>query len=679
MTKPRKKKILAAWILAVISVLPLLFILWLSILNAEDISHSIFIPKSINDKVTFFVPQEDNKTEIVATSLGQVYIFPQSSNYRGEKIIDIKSVATAYAQDSLSLWAFSANRGLIEIALKSKTERNSYDWNFFKNKYMSYDPTPFSASSDVLPEHFERFAGRLNSEPALPTDSKNTKSPTVSSLVGIKFYRSEEIIGQLNNIMADSRKLNSILNHWKESDGWFNPQIYQLFNIKNQSEKEKKMLFRFCMSELFPNKISRLKYFSWQDIWVSQIATYGLSVLSTNDKVIMGIRGGFFPGIAIFDKETKNISWITEANGLPNASIQNIIQISEHEILAIHDEGISIIQFHREKIIHNVMFGEYGLPYLDEQNLFIKTTSKNKISIGYGSGKITFNFRKFKTKNVRDENILSPLLSSHYEDSTGYKWIGYSDGKIEVLNDSNVQVRASEVPKGKRTFQWSNYQDIMRIMPLASFFKNSAFLSISISLLCTILAIFPSYAIARLKFFGKSAIAKIMLSSQVLSSLPFLIPIFVVFIILQMKDFQMFNNIFAIILINTAFFLPLTAQFLFSIFRALPSTLEESAMIDGCTSWKTFWKIIMPTIIPALATCLIYIFLFAWDEILFIWILSTDSSTATLPVGIRLAAGQLVNRPDLLMAFAVIVSLPPMLLFAFAQPFLLKSLVRHKR
>jgi ABC-type glycerol-3-phosphate transport system permease component len=680
MTNPRKKKIFAAWTLAVISVLPLLFILWLSILNAEDISHSIFIPKSINDKVTFFVPQEDNKTELAATSLGQVYLFPQSSsNYRGEKIIDIKSLATAYAQDKSTLWAFSANRGLIEIALKNKTEKNSYDWKFFKSKYTNYDPTPFSASSDILPEHFERFADRLNSEPALQSNSKDAKSTTVSSLLGIKFYRSEEIIGQLNNIMADSKKLNSILNYWKEWDGWFNPQIYHLFNIKNSSEKEKKMLFRFCLSELFPNKISRLKYFSWQDIWVSQIANHGLSVLSTSDKVIMGIRGGFFPGIAIFDKETKDIKWITEANGLPNASVQNIIQISEHEILAVHDEGFSIIQFHREKITHNVMFGEYGLPYLDEQNLYIKTISDNKISLSYGTGTIIFDFRNFKTENAPEQNYILPLLSSHYENSAKHKWIGYSDGKIEVLNDSNTQIRASEVPKGKRAFQWSNYQDIMRIMPLASFFKNSALLGISISLLCTLLAIFPSYAIARLKFFGKSVIAKIMLSSQVLSSLPFLIPIFVVFIILQMKDFQIFNNMLAIIFINTAFFLPLTAQFLFSIFRALPSTLEESAMIDGCTPWKTFWKIIMPTIIPALATCLIYIFLFAWDEILFIWILSTDSSTATLPVGIRLAAGQLVNRPDLLMAFAVVVSLPPMLLFAFAQPFLLKSLVRNKR
>jgi len=667
--------IIAVWILAIISILPLLFIAWLSILNAEDINQSVFFPQSINNKVTFFVPQE-NSTDIVATSLGHVYSFSPSSNYQGQKIADINSIATVYAQNKSGLWAFSANKGLIEIDLKNGNVKNSYDWNFFKSKYANYNPFRFSFSSDILPEHFAWLGNRLNNEPAVPSN-ENGSFQTVSSLVGIKFYQSEEIIGQLNFILANSNKLDQILNYWKKWDGWLNPQIHELFKIKNPTEKERHLLFRFCLSELFPNKISRLKYFSWQDIWVSQVASYGLSVLSVDDKIIMGIRGESFPGIAIFDTETKQVSWITEAMGLPSASIQNIVQISDHEILAVHDVGFSIIQFQAEKITRNFMFGEYDLPYLDEQNLYIKILPDRKVSISYGTASIIFDLRNLKTENAREQISMSSLISSYYEDGKKHKWLGYSDGKIEVLDNSNISIRASEVPKGKRGFQWSNYQDIMKIMPLASFIKNSALISISISLLCTLLAIFPSYAIARLQFFGKSVFAGIMLSSQVLSSLPFLIPIFVIFIILQMKSFHMFNNFATIILVNTAFFLPLTVQFMFNMFKALPPNLEESAMMDGCTPWNTFWKIIMPTAGPGLVTCLIYTFLFAWDEILFIWIISTDSSTATLPVGIRLTVGQLVNRPDLLMAFSVIASIPPMLLFAFAQPFLRKSLIKR--
>jgi ABC-type glycerol-3-phosphate transport system permease component len=666
------EKIAIVLILTLISVAPILFMVWLSILNAEDINQSFFFPQNRNNAVAFFTEQE-NGLEIAASSLGYIYEFSKSPDYKGKKIVDINSVATVYAQNK-SLWAFSANRGLVEIDLENKIEKNSYGWDFFEKSYKTFDPYNFFVSSDILPEHFSRLADSLNFSPALPVEYGDT---TISTLARIKFYRSEEIIGQLNWILTNNKALNSILDYWKKWDGWLNPQIHNLFKIKKPTDKEKHLLFRFCLSEHFPYKISRFKYFPWQNIWVSQVATSGLSVLAVGDKIIMGIRGGFFPGIAIFDTETKQLSWITEATGLPNASIQSIVQISDYEALVAHDMGLSIIQFDAGKITHNFMFGEYELPYLDEQNLYIKTLSDNKILISYGTGSITFDFRNFKTELMHEQIAISPSMSYYHENEKGYKWIGYSDGKLEVLNDSNSQLRASTIPKGKRTLQWSNYQDITQIMPLILFIKNSLLISVSISLLCTLLAVFPSYVIARLKFFGRSVFAKIVTSSQLLSSFLFLIPIFVIFVILQMKSFQMFNNFATIILVNTIFFLPLTVQFMYNMFKAIPENLEESATIDGCTLWKTFWKVIIPAILPALATCFIYIFLFAWDEIMLIWILSTDSSTATLPVGIRMAVGQMANHSELLMAFSVIASLPPMILFVFAHPFLLKSLIRR--
>jgi len=729
----KREKIVVAWILALISALPILFIVWLSILNSEDIQQSVFFPQKRNDKAMFFVPTEDDM--IVATNLGYI------RNFEGKEILNINSVSTVYAQNTTNLWAFSANRGLIEIDIKNKHEKKSYDWSFFKNSYANFNPSRFLISGDILPKHFAELSNYLNSSPAIPNGNE---SITVSSLVGFKFFESEEIINQLNWILANEKILNSILDYWKKWDDWLNPQIYSLSKIKNLSEKERHLLFRFCLSELFPNEISRVKYFPWQDIWVSQIINSGLAVFATENKVAIGIRGDFFPGIAIFDTETKQVTWITEATGLPSASIQNMVKISkpssiQDTILVVHDIGFSIIQIESGKIIRNIMFGEHGLPDLSGQNLYIsayeeappeekilpdeiivpeeiiislKKPSSNKkavlskkthpevkalpdekvlpsekkllnkkISIKYGTRNLIFNYDKFQTEyeqgqgQGQEQALDYSSISSFYENENGHKWVGYSNGKLEILNESNLNIKTSAVPKGKRTFQWNNYQDIIKIMPIGPFFKNSILLSLSVSLLCTLLAILPSYAIARLKFFGKAAFARIMLSSQVLSSLPFLIPIFVIFNLLQMKNFQMFNNFPIIILVNTAFFLPLAVQLMFNMFKAIPPNLEESAMIDGCTPWKTLLKIIFPIILPSLAVCLVYIFLFVWDEILFIWILSTNSTTATLPVGIRLTVGQLANRPELLMAFSIIASLPPILLFLFIQPLLINEAI----
>ncbi|MDR2731907.1 MAG: hypothetical protein LBB36_01680, partial [Fibromonadaceae bacterium] len=257
----KRERVVIAWILAMISILPILFIVWMSLLNAEDIKQSVFFPQKRNNKVTFFAPQENSQTEIAATSLGHIYAFSSRvMNYRSEEIADINSVATVYTQKGSSLWAFSANRGLVEIDLNGKTEKSSYDWNFFKNNYENFDHSSFSVSSDVLPEHFAWLANNLNFEPALPSGKDNI---TISSLTGIKFYPSEEIIMQLNVILTNKKALNTIIDYWKKWDGWLNPQIHRLFKIKNPSEKEKSMLFRFCLSELFPNKISRFRYFSW--------------------------------------------------------------------------------------------------------------------------------------------------------------------------------------------------------------------------------------------------------------------------------------------------------------------------------------------------------------------------------------------------------------------------------
>jgi len=675
--KKERIRITIAWILALMSVLPVLFMIWLSILNADDINQSVFFPQQRNNKVTFFEQQGNSNTGIAGTSLGYIYEFSAESNNSGKKIAEIKSVETAYSQNDRDLWAFSANRGLVKIYLKNGEEA-SYPWDFFKNSYKKFNPSRFFVSNDILQEHYEWLSNSLNNEPALPIENGNGTTATVSSITGIRFYQSEEIVSQLNWLLANEKVLSSMLDYWRNWDGWLNPQIHNLFKIKNISEMEKNLLFRFCLSELFPNKISRFKYFEWQDIWVNQVAFSGLSVLAINDKVIMGIAGGHFPGIAIFDTETKRLAWITEAMGLPSTSIQNIVQISEHEVIVAHEIGLSIVQFESGKITHNFMFGEYGLPHLDDQKLYIKPWDSNKIYISYESTSFLFNFRKFEVGVSNEYVFLSPSISSYYENAKGDMWVGYTDGSLEILDSANHQIMESSVPKGKRTLQWSNYQDITKIMPLALFIKNSFLISFAISFLCTLLAVFPSYAIARLKFFGKSVFSKIMIFSQVLSSLPFLIPIFVIFIMLQMNSFQMFNNFATIIFVNIAFFLPLTVQFLINIFKAIPENLEESAKMDGYTPLATFFKIILPSVLPTLGACLVYIFILAWDEILFIWILSADSSTATLPVGIRMTVGQFANRPELLMAFAVIASLPPVVLFATLRGLLFKNLLKGR-
>jgi multiple sugar transport system permease protein len=137
---------------------------------------------------------------------------------------------------------------------------------------------------------------------------------------------------------------------------------------------------------------------------------------------------------------------------------------------------------------------------------------------------------------------------------------------------------------------------------------------------------------------------------------------------------EMVNTWHGIILVYSAFFIPMSTWILRGFFASIPRELEEAAMIDGCSPFGAFIRITIPAALPGIVATGIYVFLLAWDELMFAWVLCTDTSTATIPVGIRLYVGQFGNRFDLLMAAATVATLPVMVLFFLMQRHIVSGL-----
>ena len=117
--------------------------------------------------------------------------------------------------------------------------------------------------------------------------------------------------------------------------------------------------------------------------------------------------------------------------------------------------------------------------------------------------------------------------------------------------------------------------------------------------------------------------------------------------------------------IATIFFLPMSLFILRGFFASIPVDLEEQAMVDGCTRFGAFWRIALPLAAPGLVSTAVYVFLTAWDELVFAWVLNVH----TIPVGIRLFTGVAgaQSRYELMSAAAVVVTLPVALTFFFLQ------------
>jgi multiple sugar transport system permease protein len=182
-----------------------------------------------------------------------------------------------------------------------------------------------------------------------------------------------------------------------------------------------------------------------------------------------------------------------------------------------------------------------------------------------------------------------------------------------------------------------------------------------------LIATITAYALVRFDFPGKRFLSTAILSTQMIPAVMTLIPVYIMFIkFTEVTGIPVKGTYWGLIFVYSAFFLPFSIWILRGFFASIPIALEEAATIDGCTPLQIFWKIAIPLSIPGIVATGIFIFLVAWDELIFAWIL-TNAQTMTIPVGIRLFVGNFQNRYDLLMAASTVSTIPVMVMFILLQ------------
>lgn len=179
-----------------------------------------------------------------------------------------------------------------------------------------------------------------------------------------------------------------------------------------------------------------------------------------------------------------------------------------------------------------------------------------------------------------------------------------------------------------------------------------------------------AYAFARLQFRGKKVLFALMMATLMLPYHVTLIPQYVLFL-----NIGWVNTILPLVVPKfmavDAFFIFLMVQF----FRGLPRELDEAAVIDGCTPWQIYWKIILPLSKPVLATAAIFSFLWTWNDFFGPLIYLNDSEQYTVPLALRAfvdstgqsAWGQLFAMSSLALA-------PIFLFFLFFQKLIINGI-----
>ncbi|MCX5750365.1 MAG: ABC transporter permease subunit [Candidatus Saganbacteria bacterium] len=254
-------------------------------------------------------------------------------------------------------------------------------------------------------------------------------------------------------------------------------------------------------------------------------------------------------------------------------------------------------------------------------------------------------------------------------------FVGSTIGRLSEVDLATGKVLQTGVGKeGHWIIAWRNYIDMFKNINFGKYLWNSFFICGVSMFISMILATFAAYAISRFNFPGNKLFSLSILATQMVPGIMFLIPIYIMYIkFTELTGIPMKGTYFGMIFLYSAFFVPFSIWILRGFFAAIPYELEEAARIDGCSPLQVFWYVVLPLAMPGIIATGIYIFLTAWDELMFAWIL-TSGDTMTIPVGIRLFVGNYQNRFDLMMAAATVATIPVMVLFFMLQKHIVQGL-----
>ncbi len=198
---------------------------------------------------------------------------------------------------------------------------------------------------------------------------------------------------------------------------------------------------------------------------------------------------------------------------------------------------------------------------------------------------------------------------------------------------------------------------------------NSAVVAIATTIVGLFLACTAAYALSRFRFAGRRFGIATFLAVQMFPGTLLLMPLYVI-----LHKLGLLNTSLGLVLVYATTAIPFCVWTLKGYFDSLPKELEEAARLDGASSFKIFYMIMLPLAKPGLAVTGLFSFMTAWNEFILASTFLTDDSAYTLPVLLKSSVGQYSADWGLFAAGAILTSLPVMALFYFLQRYLVGGL-----
>lgn len=206
----------------------------------------------------------------------------------------------------------------------------------------------------------------------------------------------------------------------------------------------------------------------------------------------------------------------------------------------------------------------------------------------------------------------------------------------------------------------ANFVETFRVIPFGRYILNSAIVTLIVTVFQILISSLAAFAFARLRFRGREGLFLLYLATLMIPTQVTLIPNFLI-----IRSLGWYDHYQALIV--PALFSALSTFLLRQYYRSVPLDLDEAARMDGASSLRIWWQVIVPLSWPVMSALAIFTFQGTWNDFLWPLVVTNSDKMRTVPIGLSYFVGQYSTAWNLLMAGSVIALLPVLVIYLLAQ------------
>ena len=216
---------------------------------------------------------------------------------------------------------------------------------------------------------------------------------------------------------------------------------------------------------------------------------------------------------------------------------------------------------------------------------------------------------------------------------------------------------------------FESYRKLFAFTNFAIYFKNSLTVALIASFGALLISMFSGYAISRYSFKFKKYILLSLFFTQMIPIFMVMVPLYEMF-----SKVRMLDKLITLIILYTNMMIPFSTIMAKAFFDRIPVSLEEAAEIDGCSKQQALFKIVLPLTLPGLAAIFSFSFINTWNELFLAVMFINSDAKMTIPVALNSFVSKMGVGWELMSAGIVIALLPTIIVFAFAQRYIVSGL-----